>query len=60
MYDSQQAMAESLLAMGPKDMERALAGMFRAQDMQAETLARLHLLQARRGVLDGARAVRSR
>jgi hypothetical protein len=46
--------------MGPKDMERALAGMFRAQDMQAETLARLHLLQARRGVLDGARAVRSR
>ncbi|MCA1813711.1 MAG: hypothetical protein LC624_07145 [Halobacteriales archaeon] len=48
MYDSPQAMAESLLAMSPERMERALVRM--APALPAETVARLHLLQLRRVV----------
>lgn len=49
-YDSPQAMAESLLAMSPAAMERALAALFQAQTLPAETLARLHGMQLRRAV----------
>jgi hypothetical protein len=48
MYDAPLALAESLLAMGPARMERALVRM--SASLPAETVARLHLLQLRRSV----------
>jgi hypothetical protein len=56
MYDSPQALAESLLAMSPARMERALARLFAAGGTQSEALARLHLLQMKRHLLEASRS----